>query len=151
MTNINCTGIKISNLRCGLSRDQQQQEPSEQPEQPPDEADHGRGDGGHGHPGHAGHVGHGHPGRCQPPLISVATSLGFHHHCLLPTKQEISEEIGSYVWLPLSLKVTILIFLDKRSHSKVCGFFCATYPAARPPTTEPKSQELKVMAMSMRK
>jgi len=93
---INCTGIKISNLRRGLSRDQQHQEPSEQPEQPPDEADHGRGDGGDGHPGHIGHVGHGHPGRCQPPLISVAASLGFHHHCLLPTKQEISSSKTSH-------------------------------------------------------
>jgi len=46
----------------------------------------------------------------------------------------------SFQWQPPSASIITVFFQPKRK-----------YPAARPPTTEPKSQELKVMAMSMRK
>jgi len=73
-----------------LSRDQQQQDPPEQPEQLPEEAEQGRGDGGEGHLDQEGQVDQDHLGRCQPPLISVAATLCFHHHCFLPAEQEMT-------------------------------------------------------------
>ena len=75
-----------------MSRDQQQQDPPEQPEQLPEEAEQGRGDGGEGHLDQEGQVDQDHLGRCQPPLISVAATLRFHHHCFLPAEQEITGE-----------------------------------------------------------
>lgn len=118
-----------------MSRDQQQQDPPEQPEQLPEEAEQGRGDGGEGHLDQEGQVDQDHLGRCQPPLISVAATLRFHHHCFLPAEQEITGEREKSDF-------QIMNHIFERS---------PTHPAASPPTTEPKSQELKVIAMSMSK
>ena len=131
-----------------MSRDQQQQDPPEQPEQLPEEAEQGRGDGGEGHLDQEGQVDQDHLGRCQPPLISVAATLCFHHHCFLPAEQEITggREKSDF-------QIMNHIFHSDRKSIEFCitDEKCQTHPAASPPTTEPKSQELKVIAMSMRK
>ena len=84
----------------------------------------------------------------QPPSASIITVF-FQPNRKYLGKQDVKRWKFCLFHLEKPLKFA---WRTKGQKTKACWFFCVdTYPAARPPTTEPKSQELKVMAMSMRK